>query len=220
MPDLTCIAEFDRVALLALKPLGIPWLNSLAWAIASLSTFGFCFWLLAAVLWIRGRRPIATQMALALVIATITTDIVKLLVHRPRPSAVISTLSGINPHDLIADKFSFPSGHTTLAAAAAFSLLLNCRDWRALIAVVATFIIALTRMYQGMHYPTDILGGVLIGVVSALIARSTVRFTHRPTVIESEVHHSSKEHDQLVQDGDSSSPGLAGVQIQIELTDS
>jgi undecaprenyl-diphosphatase len=195
--DFSCVAEFDRLAVLALKPLGIPWLNSIAWVVASLSTFGFCFWFLAAVLWIWGRRSIARQIALALVIATIMVSAIKLLVHRARPSAVISSLSAINPHDLFTDKFSFPSSHTTLAAAAAFTLLLNYKDWRALIAVLATVIIAATRMYQGMHFPTDILGGVVLGVISSLIARATLRFTHHLLVLESQP--SAQEHDQPFQ---------------------
>jgi undecaprenyl-diphosphatase len=67
------------------------------------------------------------------------------------------------------DRFSFPSGHTlhavsfTVIAAGAFPVL-------ALVLLPAAVLIALSRVVLGLHYPTDVLAGALLG---ATIARIT-----------------------------------------------
>ena len=66
--------------------------------------------------------------------------------------------------------FSFPSGHTGSSFAAACSLTLSNRrnGWWAIPLAV---LIAFSRLYLSVHYPTDILAGALLGFFSALAAR-------------------------------------------------
>lgn len=67
--------------------------------------------------------------------------------------------------------FSFPSGHTASSFAAAAALYFSGMKtlWKPALAVAA--IIAFSRMYLYVHYPTDILGGIVIGVLSGYIGK-------------------------------------------------
>ncbi len=74
------------------------------------------------------------------------------------------------------DDFSFPSGHTAAAFAAASSLFF-ARSGRLFWPVLALSIwIALSRLYLYVHYPTDILGGVLVGVFCGYMAYRGIRW--------------------------------------------
>ena len=65
---------------------------------------------------------------------------------------------------------SFPSGHTSTSIGAAFALLLGCRKKYLAIGIPA-FILSLaigfSRIYVHIHYPTDVIGGVIVGLVAA-----------------------------------------------------
>lgn len=88
-----------------------------------------------------------------------------LIVHRPRPS--VHRLDGAPPTS------SFPSGHTAASVALYGSLAIIAwhaaragwlRTLATVAAVVLPFAVATSRLYRGMHYPTDVLGGALLAV--------------------------------------------------------
>ncbi len=69
------------------------------------------------------------------------------------------------------DGRSFPSGHTSAAFATATSLALYCRHWYiAVPAYLWAGSVGYARMYQGVHYPTDVLVGALTGAASAWVS--------------------------------------------------
>jgi len=124
--------------------------------------------LVAWLLW--QRRPVdALVVAIALIGANLFTDAVKDLVARPRPPG---------PHLAPAGGCSFPSGHA-LNSTATYGLLalytwrsglaMNVR--RAAGAVLATipFLVGLSRIALGVHYPSDVLGGWLAGLTVVLL---------------------------------------------------
>lgn len=84
----------------------------------------------------------------------------KPLFARPRPCDLRPEMLTLvaRPHG-----WSFPSGHTSSAFAAAFALWLQNRRLGVLALVLAGFI-GFTRMYLYVHFPTDILGGVALGL--------------------------------------------------------
>ncbi len=70
-----------------------------------------------------------------------------------------------------AGDYSFPSGHTSFAFAAATSLSLSCKKWYVIIPAYAWACgAAYSRMQLGVHYPTDVLMGALIGTASSFLS--------------------------------------------------
>lgn len=89
----------------------------------------------------------------------------KPLVARPRPFTVATDVA------LIIDKpgeFSFPSGHTLHAFTAATAIFCYYRK-PGVVAYVLAALIAFSRMYLFVHYPTDILAGAVLGILDALL---------------------------------------------------
>lgn len=100
----------------------------------------------------------------------LTTLVVKTVVAQPRPSTDgLTHLLHISPATL-----SYPSGHVVFAAALVTALALVCRTGgaRAIVIVIGgLFVLAVawSRLYVGVHYGTDVVGGVLNGVAGALL---------------------------------------------------
>ena len=69
------------------------------------------------------------------------------------------------------DSWSFPSGHTSTSIGAGFALLLGCRKKELGIGIPAfiiSLLIGFSRIYVHVHYPTDVIVGALIGLLSGL----------------------------------------------------
>jgi len=99
-----------------------------------------------------------------LIVSLGTSYILKKAVDRPRPA---EKYSFIHPYIVETDP-SFPSGHTTAAFAAATSLSLTARKWYVVVpAYLWAGTVAYSRLHLGVHYPSDVLAGALIGAGSA-----------------------------------------------------
>ncbi|RZU36668.1 undecaprenyl-diphosphatase [Streptomyces sp. BK022] len=152
------------------------WLDD---AVSAWSAYGLVlFAVLMAAGWWRARRVSAAASVTALavpfvvVVAYGVNAAVKLLVREDRPcqSLRVATLEACPaPGD-----WSFPSNHAAIAAAAAVALLFVSRRLGA-VAVVAACAMAVSRVWVGAHYPHDVLAGVAVGAVSALLAMAALR---------------------------------------------
>ncbi|RFS15310.1 phosphatase PAP2 family protein [Emticicia sp. C21] len=99
-----------------------------------------------------------------LVVSLGTSYILKKVVDRPRP---FQEYPYIHPAIVETDP-SFPSGHATAAFAAATSLSLTARKWYVTVpAYLWAGTVAYSRLHLGVHYPSDVLAGALIGAGSA-----------------------------------------------------
>jgi membrane-associated phospholipid phosphatase len=87
---------------------------------------------------------------------------VKLVVRRPRP-----VLEGLPPLGGAPSSLSFPSAHATSSFACATAMTRIAPEAAVLFALATA--IAVCRPYLGMHYPSDVLGGVVLGVALGLV---------------------------------------------------
>ena len=133
------------------------------------------FWILlfAMLLLFSKYRKIAVTGFLALVIGFLITNLcLKNMVARIRPYEVVEglTLIGKRAHD-----FSFPSGHSTCSMAASVVLFAKLPKRSGIPALTLGILICLTRLYIGIHYPTDVIGGMFVGIVAAFCAMQIVK---------------------------------------------
>jgi undecaprenyl-diphosphatase len=96
----------------------------------------------------------------------IITEAIRFFYHRPRPFLALEIQPLINH----LDSGSFPSGHATsfFALALAVFFINKKWGWRFL---VATIVIGIARIFVGVHWPSDILGGAIIGLGSAFLIK-------------------------------------------------
>ena len=114
----------------------------------------------------RRTRKAGCAMATALVLYLVAGDcILKPLFARPRPCDIRPEMLTLvaRPHG-----WSFPSGHTASGFAAAFALWFQNRSLGVPALVLAAFI-GFTRLYLYVHFPTDILGGVALGLAAGAL---------------------------------------------------
>lgn len=79
---------------------------------------------------------------------------------------------GADIYDIAAQGYSFPSGHSTNAATLFCSMATGLRKrWVTVVAIAIPLITGISRFVVGAHYPTDVLAGWLLGVLSVLIVR-------------------------------------------------
>jgi undecaprenyl-diphosphatase len=142
-------------------------------AITMLGDKGMIWILITLVLLIlRRTRPLGVICAVSMVIGLVVTNlIIKNWVARVRPYEVIQGLECIVKK---ADDWSFPSGHTTNSLACAWVLFRKTPKKCGVPALILAILIAFSRLYVGIHYPTDVLGGAVIGIGSACLSLALV----------------------------------------------
>lgn len=161
----------------ALQGMHTPWLDAAFAAYTTTSDHGL-LWValgLALTAFKRTRWAGVTVLVALAIGAVVTSGVLKPLVMRPRPCDVNPAVTMIVPRP---DGSSFPSGHTT-AAFAAFGAVLAARNPRAPVALIvavgaAAVLMAFTRLYAYVHYPTDVLGGIAVGLLAAFVASRIV----------------------------------------------
>ena len=154
-----------------------PVLDKIAVAVTSLGNSGI-FWILLtiAMLVFCREKKAAWTSALALVFSLLVCNVLlKNLVARDRPCWVDPSVELLvkMPRD-----FSFPSGHASASFASAVSVFLYYRKQGIATLVLASGI-ALTRLYLFVHFPTDVLVGMLLGILEALAAYVIVQYVCR-----------------------------------------
>lgn len=168
------------------------WLQLLAevWTEAGLLLFGVLF----LVGWWRARSAASGTMALALLapLATafgyVVSEALKSVVDEERPCrAVAGAPASLVPCPPTGD-WSFPSNHAAIAGAAAVALALS---WRGMVWLTApmALLMAFSRVFVGVHYPHDVVVGLLLGGAVAFLV---VKGANRPVRALVETARSSR----------------------------
>ena len=115
----------------------------------------------------------AILAAISELTGSVITISLKNIVKRERPFRKLNNVYLVSSKPLT-DRFSFPSGHTTNSFALATSLTLRYPDQPILISGLYLYaaVVSIGRIYLGVHYPSDILGGIIVGSGSALLIHS------------------------------------------------
>lgn len=122
------------------------------------------------LLMIRKTRKIGFFLLCVLALSTLLNMVVlKNLFERARPYNIHSFLDPL----VIMDDYSFPSGHTC----GAFSVYFGLKDYldkkkRIILCIIAS-LSALSRMYLGVHYPTDVVGGIAVAYFSYWLVKKS-----------------------------------------------
>ncbi|MCX7924837.1 MAG: phosphatase PAP2 family protein [Fimbriimonadales bacterium] len=128
-----------------------------------------------------GFRTLFLPALLAFVGSGLTAQIIKRMVPRLRPSNLPDAI--VAPDERIFHN-SFPSGHTTTAFALAFWVFLLTQGTRYRFwgygALVLAGLVGLSRIYRGVHYPSDVLAGAAIGMLWGAIAYFTLNARRAP----------------------------------------
>jgi undecaprenyl-diphosphatase len=189
--------SLDRRLILALRqpdnladPIGPPWLEEAGrdfTAMGGYAVLTFVTATAACFLGILRKHHAAWLLVGATVGGLGVMHLLKALVNRPRPDLV--------PHLSHVATTSFPSGHAMLSAVVYLTLgaMLTrfvedrrLKSFILLVALLLTFLIGVSRVYLGVHYPTDVLAGWTAGLVWAVVCWQVTRALQRRGAVESD----------------------------------
>ena len=123
--------------------------------------------LVAIIIFLVVDYQIGLEAGISLIVSHLIVHVIKRVANRPRPYI---TLKNVDEAKIPFEPYSFPSGHTT----AAFSLAITLRfytpiwEWECFLLAIAS-LVGISRVYLGVHYPSDILIGGLVGTVCAYL---------------------------------------------------
>jgi undecaprenyl-diphosphatase len=189
--------SFDESLLLALRtpgdlsdPIGPGWAEEVGRDFTALGGMGVLTVLTLGVigyLLLEGKRRLALVVVLASVGALSLSTGLKHSIDRSRPDLV--------PHGSIVYTKSFPSGHSMQAAATYLTLAAllagvqrrrRNKTYLVAIAVFITVLVGVSRVYMGVHWPTDVLAGWTAGAAWALLCWLVARFLRSTGQVEAE----------------------------------
>lgn len=144
-----------------------PILDEVMIYITTLGDKGFIWILIGLLLLVQKKyRKVGFILLMALLITTIMGEgILKNIIQRPR---VFITYPDIQILIKAPSSYSFPSGHTASSFAAAVVLGYYLKNWKFTFYTLAS-LIAFSRLYLFVHYPSDVLVGIALGVTCALL---------------------------------------------------
>ena len=184
--ELTAVAEwlntsfsgFDHAILSVLHELALLTNGNLNWLFKFISLFAekglFLILLSIFLMLFKKTRKFGICMFGAIGAGAILTNfILKDMVARPRPymSGILEYKDWWQYAGMVTESdFSFPSGHTTAITAAMMSLVYMAKTKKKYWCIVFIFLMGVSRNYLMVHYPTDVIGGMISGLVGATVA--------------------------------------------------
>lgn len=184
--ELTAVAEwlnttfngFDHAILNVLHELALLTNGNLNWLFKFISLFAekgiFLILLSIFLMLFKKTRKFGICMFGAIGAGAILTNfILKDMVARPRPymSGILEYKDWWQYAGMVTESdFSFPSGHTTAITAAMMSLVYIAKTKKKYWCILFIFLMGISRNYLMVHYPTDVIGGMISGLIAATVA--------------------------------------------------
>ncbi len=180
----TIFASFDESITLAVHKLYEScgsWMTPIMEFISLLGKGGIALILFSLILiLIRGTRRYGSAMLVGLAIGAIAVNLwLKVVIARPRPYADVNGIyyplwQMLGSHT--ESDYSFPSGHTNAAFASMVPLfILGNKRWSWL-ALLFAFLMGVSRIFLVVHYPSDVLGGIITGTIAGLLGVLIAKF--------------------------------------------
>ncbi|MDO8728132.1 MAG: phosphatase PAP2 family protein [Candidatus Methanoperedens sp.] len=128
----------------------------------SLRELTYVFWFLLIVyFWMKNEKKMALLLTVSIAAGALFTYPLKYLIDRARPYETIDSARLLTPHEYDP---SFPSGHAEMSFLAS-TVISRFHPEYAKYLYAFSFIVALSRVYVGVHFPGDVLGGIVVGVI-------------------------------------------------------
>lgn len=146
-----------------------------------------------------GRKIVLAGLA-ALAIGFASSEIIKEITMRPRPFLILPDVRLLIPEP---SSFAFPSGHTTSAFAASSGAVLAAKRLLQRVPLWGSGMLALaaaisySRIYVGVHWPTDVAAGVLLGLASGWLGARLILRQWRPSKKPKETEKAPKELEEV-----------------------
>ncbi|WP_411236202.1 phosphatase PAP2 family protein [Marivita sp. S0852] len=208
--------SFDTLVILAFRtasdlsdPLGPIWVEELARDVTALGGVGVLTFLIlasAGLLWLHGKRKLTGFLLVAVTSGITLSQVLKLGFDRQRPDLV--------PHEAAVYTASFPSGHSLMAAIVYLTLgvllarTFERRSVKAYVMSLAAFLViavGVSRVYLGVHWPTDVLAGWILGAAWALMCGVIASWLSQRGSLEKEDQAFSEGADTTISPSDPSS---------------
>lgn len=189
--------DFDRIILLSMRnandlsdPIGPRWVEEIGRDFTALGGNAVLTLLTLAVvgfLMLEGKHRVAVVLVVATLGALSVSSLLKYSIARDRPDLV--------PHGSVVYTASFPSGHSMLAASTYLTMAAllvrvqrnrRIKAYILLVAIVTTLLVGVSRVYLGVHWPTDVLAGWTAGAGWALLCWLLARWLQLHGVVENE----------------------------------
>lgn len=168
------IINFDWSIFKFFEQLWNPVLNVIMSVITYLGDDGI-FWIVLGLIMLipKKTRKFGFYMLAGIAVAGAVNNLfIKNIVCRPRPFNFDGWPEAFTFPNIVAKpgSWSFPSGHTSSSFGAAFPMLMRAKKKYGIPAMVLALLIGISRIYVHVHYPTDIIAGIIVGILAGLVS--------------------------------------------------